>query len=160
MGPAKESKIDFFIIDVELAKAVKEVTVREEVTFHPHRPVLVKFAEKPADMRYLAFDDPPKLPTEKFLGPRQQSHGHGGQGRTQVKEAEAQVLQLREQSGEVSGGAGGLGSKTILVGKTKRRGPGEAQGLGRRGKESTRIELHHHVEQAGVGEGREVGRDA
>ena len=78
MGPAKESKIDFFIIDVELAKAVKEVTVREEVTFHPHRPVLVKFAEKPADMRYLAFDEPPKLPTEKFVGPRQ--HGERSWG--------------------------------------------------------------------------------
>ncbi len=69
MGPAKESKIDFFISDVELAKAVKEVTAREEVTFHPHRPVLVKFAEKPADMRYLAFDEPPNGPDRKVRRP-------------------------------------------------------------------------------------------
>ena len=48
MGPGKESRIDFFVIDIHLAMAVKEVKPREEVTFHPHRPVVVQLAERPA----------------------------------------------------------------------------------------------------------------
>ena len=59
IGPGKESRIDFFVIGVQLAQLVKEIMPREEVTFHPSRPVVVKFAERPADLRYLTFDSPP-----------------------------------------------------------------------------------------------------
>ena len=101
MGPGKESRIDFFVIDVQLAKAVKEIMPREEVTFHPHRPVVVKFSERPADLRYLTFDSPPNLPTSRFVGPRQQSERRLGSHLGELRGVcQRSAGRKRPQSGE------------------------------------------------------------
>ena len=92
MGPGKESRIDFFVIDIHLAMAVQEVKPREEVAFHPHRPVVVQLAERPAERRYLAFDSPPNLPTSRFVGPRQQSERRWGEIWASYEDHLGQVL--------------------------------------------------------------------
>ena len=74
-GPGRESKLDYFVVDVELARAVKEVRVRDEVAFHPHRPVELILAERPADLAYMDFDTPPQIPKVKRIFPLQETSG-------------------------------------------------------------------------------------
>ena len=62
------------------------------MAFHPHRPVVVQLAERPAEMRYLAFDSPPNLPTSSFAGPRQQSERMWGEIWRSYDEHLGQVL--------------------------------------------------------------------
>jgi ribonuclease HI len=63
------SILDYMIIDLELAKMVKEVDIVEEVQFHPHRPVVVGMAARKADMAYFTFSSPPALHTRRIIGP-------------------------------------------------------------------------------------------
>ncbi len=45
-----------------MAKAIQEARPRKEVVYRPHRPAVAHFAERPAEMRRLAFDSPPDIP--------------------------------------------------------------------------------------------------
>ncbi len=107
--------LDYFVVDVKLARAVKEVRVKEEVAFHPHRPVELILAERPADLAYVDFDTPPQIPKVKRIGPigRRKMHlagirtrstrDHGGSGWSgrgdEAGQAVHDVPQLRQKSG-------------------------------------------------------------
>jgi len=63
------AKLDFFVMDIEMAKSMQEVRAREEIGFQPHRPVTVKMATRREDMACCAFDILPALPKERVYGP-------------------------------------------------------------------------------------------
>eukprot|EP00972_Heterocapsa_arctica_P018189 2687038-Heterocapsa_arctica.AAC.1 len=63
------STIDFFVIEGNLAKGVKEVTTVIEVEPHPHRPVRMSISTKDADYSYWAFEAPHTLPNVRMVGP-------------------------------------------------------------------------------------------
>ncbi len=70
-GPGKESRTDYPVMDVHMAHATQEARPNEKVAYHPHRPAVVHFADRPAEVRYLALDSLPDIPRCRFDGPRQ-----------------------------------------------------------------------------------------
>ena len=68
-SPGNETRIDYAIVDLHLAKSLRKVALKEDWAFHPHKPVEFQFADRPADLRYLTFDSPPDIPRTRFLGP-------------------------------------------------------------------------------------------
>ena len=63
------SLIDYFIIDAESARAIKEVCVVYEALTAPHKPVRVSFLSAPVRLRVLRLRKPPPLPAVKVIGP-------------------------------------------------------------------------------------------
>eukprot|EP00972_Heterocapsa_arctica_P010949 1605044-Heterocapsa_arctica.AAC.1 len=63
------SSIDFFVVEGNLAKGIKEVVTVLDVEPHPHRPVRMSISTIEADYYYWAFQAPPLLPNQRVVGP-------------------------------------------------------------------------------------------
>ena len=64
------SLIDFFVVEGNLAKAIKNVSTVLSVVPHPHRPVKCQFRPEVADLSFQVFQAPPAIPREAIIGPR------------------------------------------------------------------------------------------